>query len=159
MSEDKKIEIEVPKGYELVQDGMNIKFVKIDERFLSWEEKDNKLTGYRVSNASDVYSVDNYDRNDTAMNIFATEAQAIGSRALSKLSQQLADFNEGWVPDWGERTGAKYCICSRFCGKRHIFVVDCFRDYPRFLALKTREDAEKFLEVNIDGIELAKDFI
>jgi hypothetical protein len=36
---------------------MNIKFVKIDERFLSWEEKDNKLTGYRVSNASDVYSV------------------------------------------------------------------------------------------------------
>jgi hypothetical protein len=25
---DKKIEIEVPEGYELVQDGMNIKFVK-----------------------------------------------------------------------------------------------------------------------------------
>jgi hypothetical protein len=45
MSEDKKIEIEieVPVGYKLVQDGMNIKFVKIDERFLSWEEKDSKL--------------------------------------------------------------------------------------------------------------------
>jgi hypothetical protein len=51
-------------------------------RFLSWEEKDSKLTGYRVSNASDVYSVDNYDRNDTAMNIFATEAQAIASISI-----------------------------------------------------------------------------
>jgi hypothetical protein len=32
MSEGKKIEIEVPEGYKLVRDGMNIKFVKIDER-------------------------------------------------------------------------------------------------------------------------------
>jgi hypothetical protein len=94
------------------------------------------------------------------MNIFATEAQAIGSRALAKLSQQLADFNGEWEPKWGEGTGSKYCIHSRFCGKKHIFVVDCFRrDYPRFLSFKTREDAEKFLEVNIDEIELAKDFI
>jgi hypothetical protein len=29
---DKKIEIEVPEDYELVQDGMNIKFVKSDKR-------------------------------------------------------------------------------------------------------------------------------
>jgi hypothetical protein len=34
---DKKIEIEVPEGYKLVQDGMNIKFVKKDERFLKWQ--------------------------------------------------------------------------------------------------------------------------
>ena len=159
MSEDKKIEIEVPKGYKLVQDGMKFEFVKKDERFLSWEEKDSKLTGYRVSSASDVYSVDNYDRSGTSRNIFETESQAIGSRALSKLSQQLADFNGEWGAKWGEGTDAKYCIYSRVCGKKHIFVVDCFRDYPRFLALKTREDAEKFLEVNIDEIELAKDFI
>jgi hypothetical protein len=58
------------------------------------------------------------------MNIFATEAQAIGSRALAKLSQQLADFNGEWEPKWGEGTGSKYCIHSRFCGKKHIFVVD-----------------------------------
>jgi hypothetical protein len=77
MSEGKKIEIEIPEGYKLVQDGMKFEFVKKDERFLSWEEKDSKLTGYRVSSASDVYSVDNYDRNDTTMNIFATEAQAM----------------------------------------------------------------------------------
>jgi hypothetical protein len=31
MSEGKKIEIEVPVGYELVQDGMKFEFVKIDE--------------------------------------------------------------------------------------------------------------------------------
>jgi hypothetical protein len=159
MSGDKKIEIEVPVGYKLVQDGMNIKFVKIDERFLSWEEKDSKLTGYCINSFSEVYAVYDCPRRSSNRNIFAKESQARGSRVLAMLSQQLADFNGGWEPDWGEGTGAKYCICSRFCGKRHIFVVDCFRDYPRFLALKTREDAEKFLEVNIDEIELAKDFI
>jgi hypothetical protein len=159
MSEGKKIEIEIPEGYELVQNRMKFEFVKKDERFLSWEEKDSNLSGYRVSSASDVYSVDNYDRNDTTMNIFATEAQAIGSRALAKLSQQLADFNGDWEPEWGEGTDAKYCIYSSFFGKKHIFAVGCFRDIPRFLALKTKEDAEKFLEVNIDGIELAKDFL
>jgi hypothetical protein len=35
MIEGKKIEIEIPKGYELVQDGNNIKFVKKGERFLN----------------------------------------------------------------------------------------------------------------------------
>jgi hypothetical protein len=45
---DKKIEIEAPEDYELVQDGMNIKFVKSDKRFLSWEEKDSGLNGYYI---------------------------------------------------------------------------------------------------------------
>jgi hypothetical protein len=52
VSEGKKIEIEVPVGYELVQDGMNIKFVKSDKRFLKWEEKDNNLSGYCVDRVS-----------------------------------------------------------------------------------------------------------
>jgi hypothetical protein len=53
------IEIEVPVGYKLVQDGMNIKFVKIDERFLSWEEKDSGLNGYYIDVASGVYTAGN----------------------------------------------------------------------------------------------------
>jgi hypothetical protein len=37
-------------------------------------------------------------------------------------------------------------------------VVQCTTLY-RFLAFKTKEDAEEFLEVNIGEISLAKDFI
>jgi hypothetical protein len=44
----KKIEIEVPKGYKLVQDGMNIKFVKIDEPLTGWWEKDTTVSGHYV---------------------------------------------------------------------------------------------------------------
>jgi hypothetical protein len=36
MNEDKKIEIEVPVGYKLVQDGMKFEFVKIDEPLTGW---------------------------------------------------------------------------------------------------------------------------
>jgi hypothetical protein len=159
MSEGKKIEIEVPVGYELVQDGMNIKFVKKDERFLSWEEKDSKLTGYCVNSFSGVYAPYNYDRNCTTINTFATESQAKGSIALAMLSQQLADFNGEWEPQWGEGTVDKWCINSEFEDGHFVFVVSGGWCYHRFLAFKTKEDAEKFLSTNIDEIKLAKDFI
>jgi hypothetical protein len=155
---DKKIEIEVPEGYELVQDGMNIKFVKKDERFLSWEEKDSKLTGYCVNSFSWVYAPYNYDRNCTTMNTFATESQAKGSLALSMLSQQLADVNGDWEPDWG-KDNMKWCIHSEFNGSEFVFIVTYYWRNHHFLTFKTKEDAEKFLSINIKEIKLAKDFI
>jgi hypothetical protein len=42
-------------GYELVQDGMKFEFVKKDERFLKWGEKDSKLSGYCVNSFSEAY--------------------------------------------------------------------------------------------------------
>jgi hypothetical protein len=44
MSEGKKIEIEVPVGYELVQDGMKFEFVKIDEPFTGWRSKEDTVS-------------------------------------------------------------------------------------------------------------------
>ena len=156
---DKKIEIEVPVGYELVQDGMKFEFVKKDERFLKWGEKDSKLSGYCVDRVSEVYAIGDRPRFDLNRKTFATESQAEGMIAMAMLSQQLADFNGEWKPKWGEGTGAKYCIHSRVCGISHAFHVGCYWDIPRLFAFETRKDAEKFLEVNIDEIELAKDFI
>jgi hypothetical protein len=52
----------------------------------------------------EVYAAYNYDRNCTTINTFATESQAEGSLALAMLSQQLADFNGEWEPQWGEGT-------------------------------------------------------
>jgi hypothetical protein len=44
---------------------------------------------------------------------FPTISQAVGSLNLARLSQQLADFNGDWKPDWGNGR-AKYCISSEF---------------------------------------------
>ena len=144
MSEDKKIEIEVPVGYKLVQDGMNIKFAKIDERFLSWEEKDSKLTGCCINSFSEVYAAYNYDRNCTTINTFATESQAEGSLALAMLSQQLADFNQGWEPDWGLGADAKYCIYSEFVGGSCVFDVRTYWSLPFFWLSKLEKTLKCF---------------
>jgi hypothetical protein len=79
--------------------------------------------------------------------------------AMAMLSQQLADFNEGWAPDWEEYKQVKWCIHCILNGDSIVFSVDSYQYKPRFLSFRTKEDAEKFLEVNIDEIELAKDFI
>ena len=156
---DKKIEIEVPKGYKLVQDGMKFEFVKMDEHFLKWGEKDSKLTGYCINSFSEVYAAYNYDRNCTTINTFATESQAEGSLALAKLSQQLADFNGEWESQWGEGTADKWCIHNEFEDGHFVFVVSGGWCYRHLLTFKTKEDAQKFLSTNIKEIKLAKDFI
>ena len=155
---DKKIEIEAPEDYELVQDGMNIKFVKSDKRFLSWEEKDSGLNGYYIDVASGVYTAGNCPRQGANKNIFAKESQARGALALAVLSQQLADVNQGWEPDW-KKDGCKWCIHSELVDGRFIFVVAGFWHARHFLTFKTKEDAEKFLPANIEKINFAKDFL
>jgi hypothetical protein len=54
IAEGKKIEIEVPAGYKLVRDEMNIKFVKIDEPLTGWMGKEDTVSGYYVDGVSDI---------------------------------------------------------------------------------------------------------
>jgi hypothetical protein len=65
VSEGKKIEIEVPVGYDFVRNGMEIEFVKREGALgsLNWQEKDSNIRGYCVSRISDVYNVENSLRN------------------------------------------------------------------------------------------------
>jgi hypothetical protein len=159
MSEDKKIEIEVPVGYKLVQDGMNIKFVKIDEFLTGWWSKEDTVSGHYVDGVSDICVADSHPRDRSNRNIFAKESQTEGMIAMAMLSQQLADFNGGWEPDWEEREYDKYCIHREFSGGSLAFRVACYWHIYHFLSFRTKEDAEEFLSTNIDEIELAKDFI
>jgi hypothetical protein len=55
-----------------------------------------------VDGVSDIRVADSHPRDEDNRNIFATESQAKGMIAMAMLSQQLADFNEGWAPDWEE---------------------------------------------------------
>jgi hypothetical protein len=158
MSEDKKIEIEVPVGYKLVQDGMNIKFAKIDEPLTGWWDKEDTVSGHYVGGDSEAYAADSHPRDKSNRNIFAKESQAKGMVAMAMLSQQLADVNQGWEPNW-KKYSCKWCIHGELEDGHFVFVVAGVWHLRHFLSFKTKEDAEKFLDENIKEIKLAKDFI
>jgi hypothetical protein len=151
----KKIEVEVPDGYKLIQDGLEIKFV---EQNGNWDSK-GKISGYYVNNMSEVVGFVPFPRAEKHGNIFHKKAQAVGSLFLAKLSQQLADFNKDWAPEWFDDDKTKFCIVNDFKGGVSEFKVVQRTTLYHFLAFKTKEDAEEFLEVNIGEISLAKDFI
>jgi hypothetical protein len=153
--EDEKIEISVPKGYKLIQDGLEIKFV---EQNGNWDSK-GKISGYYVNNISEVVGFVPFPRAEKHGNIFHKKSQAVGSLNLARLSQQLADFNKDWEPDWFDDEKTKFCIVSDFRGACVEFKVVQRTTLSRFLAFKTKQDAEEFLEVNFDEIYFAIEFI
>jgi hypothetical protein len=163
--EDEKIEISVPKGYELKQNGLDIKFVKKpDSRSLKWEDKQTKLIGSYIGANSMINHTNSLDgssiRKTSNRNVFKTASQAIGSISLAVLTQQLADFNGDWKPDWTDDEELKYCISREFNDNGgYSFEIKANYFWFRFLALKNQKDAEEFLKANIDEIEAAKDFI
>jgi hypothetical protein len=103
----KKIEIKVPDGYDFVQDGLDIKFVKKSNS--KWEDKDSKVVGFYVTKDSRVVNTCAVPRLEKHSNIFCKESQAVGSLALARLTQQLADANGDWEPDWTDVNESKYC--------------------------------------------------
>ena len=163
--EDEKIEISVPKGYELKQNGLDIKFVKKpDSHSLKWEDKQTKLIGSYIGANSMINHTNSLDgssiRKTSNRNVFKTASQAIGSISLAVLTQQLADFNGDWKPDWTDDEELKYCISREFNDNGgYSFEIKANYFWFRFLALKNQKDAEEFLKANIDEIEAAKDFI
>jgi hypothetical protein len=60
---------------------------------------------------------------------------------LARLSQQLADFNKDWEPEWFDDDKTKFCIVNDFRGGCGEFKVVQRTTLYRFLAFKTKEDA------------------
>jgi hypothetical protein len=80
---------------------------------------------------------------------FATENQAKSSLAMAKLSQLMAVYNNGWQADWNDEDESKFCIVFYDGAIR----VDSLCSTKRFLAFKTKEIAEEFLENFREDIE------
>jgi hypothetical protein len=74
-----------------------------------WGFKD-KISGYYINKNSKIVDTVFSQRSEKHGNIFHTESQAKGMISMAKLSQQLADFNGDWKPDWGNKNETKYCI-------------------------------------------------
>ena len=71
--------------------------------------------------------------------------------SLFMLEQAMKAYNGDWVADWTDKN-FKWCISY----KEDIVIVETWRSYNCFLAFKSRDLAEQFLENFRDLIETAK---
>ena len=159
---EKTIIVDVPEGFEFVQEGNFCFFRRLHRDFSVWKSKNNPVGGYFVNLASEVCEtiepIVGSGRSLDDRNVFCTSEQAVGSRALAMLSQQLADFNGGWEPKW-RSDEVKYCIVRNCTRWNFVFEIEEFKNRCHFLAFETREDAEKFLKENLDELFDAGIFI
>ena len=150
----KNLKITPPKGYEIDKEQStleNIVFKPLIEALpKSWEELET-IAGYGVDIFSDIHSISYVDASERNKNTFATREQAEACVALAQLSQLMAVYNDGWVPNW-TNTDYKYVIY--FSGDDI-----CTTFYTRsksFLAFKTKDLRNEFIENFRDLILKAK---
>jgi hypothetical protein len=74
-------------------------------------EDTTRMVCHHIDRVSEVYAIGDCPRFDLNRKTFAKESQAEGMIAMAVLSQQLADVNQGWEPDW-KKDGCKWCIHS-----------------------------------------------
>lgn len=151
----KSIKIEIPKGYKIDKEQStfeNIVFKPLTKYLpKTWEELEI-IDGYYATVASTINGVIGRSAKIfTNKNTFTTKEQAEASIALAQLSQLMKVYNDGWVPDWKNDT-CKYTI--RYSADE--ISRDCYIRLNSFLAFKTNEIRDEFLENFIDLITIAK---
>lgn len=132
-----KVEIEIPDGHEIDQ----ITFKPIVKPLpKTWEELET-VKGFYIDEYRDVEA---YLGNPPSLhnkNIFATKEQAEASIALAQLSQLIRVYNNGWEPDWGDKTEKKHAIYFHF----DLLQIATIYNSRNFLTFKTTKLAEHFL--------------
>lgn len=115
-----------------------------------WEEF-AKIRGAYVDTSSRIRLYDNYYTGESNKNIFPTKEEAEACLALSQLCQWRDKYNEGWKPDWEDKT-RKYYI--HFLKNELSSATSLVTQ--SVLSFKTEEIRDKFLEDFRDLIEIAK---
>jgi len=113
----------------------------------SWGEL-GEINGYYVSTHSIIYDGQGTNTEENR-NTFATENQAKSALAMAKLSQVMAEYNDGWVADWNDATQVKRCIVYNHSN----LAVTNSKLFKEFLTFKNTELAEEFLENFREDIE------
>ena len=128
------------------------KAVRAKSRPKSWEEL-NKVSGYYANTFSIITEYDqsswNPKRDDK--NIFATKEQAEASIAMAQLSQLMAVYNDGWVPDWDD-SYRKSCIVFSKGKFSKLYICNM----KSFLTFKTDDIRNEFFNNFQDLMKKAK---
>ena len=121
------------------------------ERYPKWNSL-IQVEGYYVDVDSDVINT-SIGTSRCTINTFRTKAQCRFSLAAAQLSQLVYKWNE----ECGEELGdSLYCITINWVTKKLIVIEYLKTRFPHihsFTSFKTRELAEKFLELNTPLLE------
>ena len=152
-----ELNIKVPEGHEIDQENSDlstgvIRFKETKQGLVkSWEDLGDVLVGWIASSALGATYSNHWNR-DLYTDIWATKEQAEASIAMAMLSQLMKQANDGWTPDWTVGSETKYII--NFIGED--ITRDICKTYRLFLAFKSEEIRDEFLELHRDLIEKAK---
>ena len=147
--EEKSFKVQIPEGYEIDKENSTFEYIKYkkvkSEYPKSWEEAfvGNNVYGYWVGSSGEIRVADRIAlRGDK--NTFKYEEQAESMLAYAQLTQLMAlpCFNGDWKPKW-TNVELKYFIYSD--GEK-LVIGNCY-SYHKFLAFRSREKAEIFLEL------------
>ena len=150
----KNLKITPPKGYEIDKEQStfeNIVFKSLKKDLpKSWEDL-QRINGYAVGIFSDIHFISDVYASERNKNTFATREQAEACVALAQLSQLMAVYNDGWVPDWTD-IEYKYVI---FISGNYVYA-SFYAHAKHFLAFKTKELRDDFIDNFKDLILKAK---
>ena len=142
--EEKSFKVQIPEGYEIDRENSTFEYIKYkkvkSEYPKSWEEafEGRAVYGSFISGSSNKH-------------IFKYQEQAESMIAYAQLTQLMAlpCFNGDWKPKW-TNVELKYFIYSDV---EKLVIGKCY-SYHKFLAFRSREKAEIFLELYKDLINV-----
>ena len=154
--EEKSFKVQIPEGYEIDKENSTFEYIKYkklkSEYPKSWAEAfvGNNVYGYWVGSSGEIRVADRIAlRGDK--NTFKYEEQAESMLAYAQLTQLMAlpCYNGDWKPKWNN-IELKHFIYSD--GEK-LVIGNCY-SYHKFLAFRSREKAEIFLELYKDLINI-----
>ena len=154
--EEKSFKVQIPEGYEIDKENSTFEYIKYkkvkSEYPKSWDEAfvGNNVSGYWVGSGGEIRIANRVALRD-GKNTFKYQEQTESMVAYAQLTQLMAlpCFNGDWKPKW-TNVELKYFIYSD--GEK-LVIGNCY-SYHKFLAFRSREKAEIFLELYKDLINV-----
>ena len=150
-----EIKIQVPDGFDGIDVDKSdfskgiIVFKKKDST--PWRSRENEIFGYYTAGAS-IHTANGQNTDEAMADLFATEKQAKSSQAMAQLSHIILHDSRFGGPitdeEWNNPRENKYVILR----KRDGIDTDWWNTYYHFLAFRTREQRDLFMEENMDLI-------
>lgn len=144
----------VPPGYKVDKERSTEKEIiitKVDDAFV-WESLKN-ISGYKISENSEILEVKEEKGNRNNKNIFPTFEEAKACLCLSQLLHFRNLFNEDWKPNFKNLREVRYNIIIKANKPQ---VVENRSTEERVLTFKDEETAKEFLRNFKDLIIIAR---
>ena len=125
----KEIKITVPEGYEIDKENSTFECIKFKKKGLTYEDICPKVLGMRFYCIDTCGGVglfclhpeeENYERLWYHPNNAKTKEQLQRLLAINKLMNVAEYLNEGWKPNWKDRTDKYYLVWQVYCKKFDI---------------------------------------